>query len=130
MAQVRFDAAPSLASKAFSSEEIQKILAHAPGSHYLVECEVYTNALYGEHFTLLSRTNMVAYGPQQCQLQLVYTVDFKPSLSRLMKPMVAKGVDGAAQGLVVMVTCHGLALIAPGVCGIHTCTGVGCGAGY
>eukprot|EP00878_Enallax_costatus_P041122 GHUV01047629.1.p1 GENE.GHUV01047629.1~~GHUV01047629.1.p1 ORF type:complete len:120 (-),score=36.87 GHUV01047629.1:153-512(-) len=94
LVQVRFDAAPSLASKAFNSEEVQKVLAHVPGSHYMVESEVYTNAMYGDQFYVMSRTTIVARGPEQCQLHLVYAVDFKPSLSRLMKPMVAKGVDG------------------------------------
>lgn len=41
IAQVRFDAAPPpLTSKGFSSEEIQKVQAHMPGSHYVVESEV------------------------------------------------------------------------------------------
>lgn len=39
--QVRFNAPPPpLASKGFSNEEIQKVQAHAPGSHYVVESEV------------------------------------------------------------------------------------------
>lgn len=103
--QVRFDAAASLASKAFSSEEVQKILAYQPGKYYLVESEVYTTALYGDQFCVLSRTSISACGPRQCQLQLVYTIDFKPSLSRLMKPMVAKGVDGESHNNSVITFC-------------------------
>eukprot|EP00878_Enallax_costatus_P022700 GHUV01024103.1.p1 GENE.GHUV01024103.1~~GHUV01024103.1.p1 ORF type:complete len:752 (+),score=326.68 GHUV01024103.1:406-2661(+) len=64
----------------------------------MVESEVYTNAMYGDQFYVMSRTTIVARGPEQCQLHLVYAVDFKPSLSRLMKPMVAKGVDGGIRG--------------------------------
>lgn len=92
--QVRFDAAPSIASKAFSSEEIQRVLLHAPGSHYQVETEVYTTAMYGDQFTVISRYTLVARGAGKAHLHVLYAIAFKPSLSRLMKPMVAKGVDG------------------------------------
>lgn len=91
---MRFEAAPSIASKAFSSEEVQVIQAYAPGSHYLVQAEVYTSAMYGDQFIIMSRTSLVARGAGQTQLHIAYAVDFKPSLSKFMKPMVAKGVDG------------------------------------
>jgi hypothetical protein len=54
--QVRFEAAPSLASKAFSSEEVQTLLSCSPGSHYLVESEVSTSAMYGDQFCIISRS--------------------------------------------------------------------------
>jgi hypothetical protein len=50
--------------------------------------------MYGDQFTIISRTAVLQRGPGQAQLHVSYAVDFKPSLSRLMKPMVAKGVDG------------------------------------
>ncbi|KAF6254761.1 hypothetical protein COO60DRAFT_285516 [Scenedesmus sp. NREL 46B-D3] len=96
--KVRFEAAASLASKAFSSEEVQTVLAYVPGSHYLVQAEVSTSAMYGDQFTIVSRTALLQRGPGQVQLHVGYAVDFKPSLSRLMKPMVAKGVDGGIRG--------------------------------
>jgi hypothetical protein len=73
---------------------VQTILAYVPGSHYLVQAEVSTSAMYGDQFTIISRTALLQRGPGQAQLHVSYAVDFKPSLSRLMKPMVAKGVDG------------------------------------
>lgn len=92
--QVRFEAAASIASKAFNSEEIQHVLQYAPGSHYQLQTEVYTTAMYGDQFTVISRYTLAARGPGKAQLHVLYAIAFKPSLSRLMKPMVAKGVDG------------------------------------
>jgi hypothetical protein len=84
-----------MASKAFSSEEIQRVLQYSPGSHYQLETEVYTTAMYGDQFTVVSRyTLAAAKGPGKAHLHVLYAIAFKPSLSRLMKPMVAKGVDG------------------------------------
>lgn len=97
--QVRFDAAPSIASKAFSSEEVQRVLLHVPGSHYQMETEVYTTAMYGDQFTVISRYTLVAKGPGKARLYVLYALTFKPSLSRLMKPMVAKGVDGEREAV-------------------------------
>jgi hypothetical protein len=91
---VRFDAAASLASKAFSSEEVQQVLQYSPGSHYQLLTEVSTTAMYGDTFTVISRYNLVGKGPGRTHLHVAYAIEFKPSLSRLMKPMVAKGVDG------------------------------------
>ncbi|WIA28955.1 hypothetical protein OEZ86_011477 [Tetradesmus obliquus] len=96
--KVRFEAAASLASKAFSSEEVQTVLSYAPGSHYLVQAEVSTSAMYGDTFTIISRTALLQRGPGQAVVHVAYAVDFRPSLSRLMKPMVAKGVDGGIRG--------------------------------
>lgn len=92
--QVRFDAAASIASKAFSSEEIQHVLQYSPGSHYQLATEVYTTAMYGDTFTVISRYTLAGKGPGKTHLHVLYAIAFKPSLSRLMKPMVAKGVDG------------------------------------
>lgn len=92
--QVRFDAPPSMASKAFNSEEVQRVLLLQPGSHYQVDTEVYTTAMYGDQFTVLSRYTLAAKGAGKTHLHVSYAIAFKPSLSRLMKPMVAKGVDG------------------------------------
>lgn len=71
------------------------MLSYAPGSHYLVQAEVSTSAMYGDTFTIISRTALLQRGPGQAVVHVAYAVDFRPSLSRLMKPMVAKGVDGA-----------------------------------
>lgn len=92
--QVRFDAPPSMASKAFNSEEVQRVLLLQPGSHYQVDTEVYTTAMYGDQFTVLIRYTLAAKGAGKTHLHVSYAIAFKPSLSRLMKPMVAKGVDG------------------------------------
>eukprot|EP00775_Hariotina_reticulata_P002431 gene2431-2735_t len=92
--KVRFEAAPSLASKAFSSEEVQTLLSCSPGSHYLLESEVYTSAMYGDQFCIISRYTLLAKGPGQTHLHLTYAINFKPTLNRLVRPMVAKGVDG------------------------------------
>jgi hypothetical protein len=80
------------------SSLVQTVLAYAPGSHFLVQAEVSATAMYGDQFTIISRTAAVQRGPAQAQLHVSYAVDFKPSLSRLMKPMVAKGVDGEGHG--------------------------------
>jgi hypothetical protein len=93
--QVRFEAAASLASKAFSSEEVQSVTLHAPGSHYVLLTEVATTALYGDQFSVITRYGLSAKGPNRTHLHVAYAVAFRPSLSRLMRPMVAKGVDGA-----------------------------------
>lgn len=70
------------------------MLLHTPGSHYQLETEVYTTAMYGDQFTVISRYTLVARGAGKAHLHVLYAIAFKPSLSRLMKPMVAKGVDG------------------------------------
>jgi hypothetical protein len=93
--QVRFDAPPApLAGKGFSNEEIQKVLDHAPGSYYRCESEVYTSAMYGDKFAILTRYLMVARGPGAAALHVTYAIVWSPSLSGFLKPMIGKGVDG------------------------------------
>jgi hypothetical protein len=94
--KVRFEAAASIASKAFASEEVQTLLHYAPGAGFLVESEVTTTAMYGDSFTVISRATLSARGASRTQLYLTYAVVFKPALSRLVRPVVAKGVDGAS----------------------------------
>ncbi|KIZ00629.1 hypothetical protein MNEG_7335 [Monoraphidium neglectum] len=92
LSQLRFDA-PAGAMGSFSSEEVQLLLAHRPGSHYAVESEVFTTAMYGDKFAVLTRATLAARGPRCCVLHIVYTVA-DSGLPWLVRPMVISGVDG------------------------------------
>jgi len=48
-------------------------------------------------FLWVFRYTLLATGPRQTHLHLAYAINFKPSLNRLVRPMVAKGVDGEKQ---------------------------------
>jgi hypothetical protein len=94
--QVRFDAPASALGKGFSSDEVMRVLAHRPGSHYAVESEVFTTAMYGDKFAVLTRATLAARGPRRCVLHVVYAVAFSPALTRMLRPIISKGVDGEA----------------------------------
>jgi hypothetical protein len=99
--QIAFDTAPSAVSKPFASEELQRLLAFHPASHYAVESEVATNAPYGDKFAVTSRVTLVARGPGRCVLHAVYALAFSPALSRMLRPMIVMGVDGGRAGAAV-----------------------------
>ncbi|KIZ00524.1 hypothetical protein MNEG_7441, partial [Monoraphidium neglectum] len=94
MRKVRFDAPASALGKGFSSDEVMRVLAHRPGSHYAVESEVFTTAMYGDKFAVLTRATLAARGPRRCVLHVVYAVAFSPALTRMLRPIISKGVDG------------------------------------
>ncbi len=91
---MRFDIPASAVSKSFGSEELQKLLAFHPGSHYAAESEVFTNAMYGDKFVVITRFTLAARGARRCVLHAVYAISFDRSLSRMLRPVISKGVDG------------------------------------
>ncbi len=50
--------------------------------------------MYGDKFCIVSRYILVADGPTACTLHLAYTVIFDPSFTRMLRPVVQKGVEG------------------------------------
>ena len=92
--QIRFDAPASAFAKAFSSEETQRLLAFHPGSHYAAEAEVRTSAPYGDKFVVVARYTLVARGARRAALHAAFAVSFAPALSRVLQPMIARGVEG------------------------------------
>lgn len=53
--------------------------------------------MYGDKFTVVTRYTLAARGARRCVLHIVYAVDFSPALSRMLRPVIGKGVDGECQ---------------------------------
>lgn len=119
--QVRFESPPAaMATKPFQNEEVQHCVDYRPGRRYCVEAQANTSAPYGDKFDLFFRITILAApeseapGGSACFLQVVFTIQWSPSMNRMMKGMVSKAVEGGCgQGLYVvhalMVACGCLA---------------------
>ena len=83
-----------MAPTPFSNEEVQSILEYLPNKRYLVEAVSTTSAPYGDKFTVYFKYDIRADGPSSSTLLLICHVEFLPSMNRMLKPMVAKAVEG------------------------------------
>ncbi|KXZ54073.1 hypothetical protein GPECTOR_5g18 [Gonium pectorale] len=103
--KVRFKSPPAaLASKPFSNEETQVLTHMVPGQLYVLEAMSSTSAPYGDKFNVFFRYTLRADdasptgAPASSTLHLVFHVEFLPSMSRMMKPVVSPAVDAGVRG--------------------------------
>lgn len=93
--QVRFESPPhAMASKPFQNEEIHHCAEHKPGRRYVMEAVANTSAPYGDKFDVIFRTSIFAETKNTCFLHVVFDVFWYPSMSRMLKGMVGKAVEG------------------------------------
>ncbi len=95
--QVRFDApASGMASMPFANEEVSTCVEHQPGTRYIIDTTVFTNAIYGDKFSPMMRCTLEATSKSSCSVHVIYAVWFSKNMSRLVKPVAQKGIEGEA----------------------------------
>ncbi|GAB4822484.1 hypothetical protein N2152v2_009530 [Parachlorella kessleri] len=79
----------------FRNEELVRLVEAAPGSAYLLEVCVCTNATYGDKFRPVLRHELRAVDASHTALRVVATLVFVKSVNGLLKGMMEKGArDG------------------------------------
>lgn len=93
-AQVRFRSPPAaLASTPFQNEEVQTVTHFVPNKLFVLEAVSSTSAPYGDKFTIYFKYTLRADGPA-ATLHITFHIEFLPSMNRMLKPMVAKAIEG------------------------------------
>lgn len=97
--QVRFESPPAaMASKPFQNDEQQQVTEFHKGHKYVVESLSLTSAPYGDKFKIYFRYTTQAAAKGTCTLLVEAMIEFLPSMSGLLKPVVSKAVEGGSPG--------------------------------